>query len=377
MNFEPILYGPLFARDVQDVNLVAASADPVDVTVSSSGLSWTVPVTPVLTGGRYLAPLRMREILASVALPLGLQDPGTVDVSMVTLSAGDASMSFRAIRGAAAGKTPAQLAGHWLSWRDQVSKTYTWGRERLTFLAGLDLLGWRSGSYSVSAKVYFQDADPVTRTLASGTLQAGCRYVTVDASYSAVSALVEGAVLAWDVSFAFAGIDSGGDAAAVDGYPLRLVLAREDVRVREFVFANSFGIEDRVYSAGRSNPKLEGSAVTFLSRGEERELRNDAEEALEVYSGHIASSREAALWLDFLKSHDRYVVMSGALRRIVVDASDTDLQDYALGSVRFTCRLAKRAPGRFYDNVLDLGTYPPEPYTSRSFSDAYSKAFNI
>ena len=359
MNFEPILYGPLFTRDAQDVNLVAASADPVDVAVSSGGLSWTVPVTPVLTGGRYLAPLRMREILASVALPLGLQDPGTVDVPMVTLSVGDASMSFRAIRGAAAGKTPAQLAGHWLSWRDQVSKTYTWGRERLTFLAGLDLLGWRSGSYSVSAKVYFQDADPVMLSLTSGTLQAGCQFVTVDASFAAIAARVSGIPAAWDISYAFSGTDSGGVAASVEGYPLRLVVARADVRVKEFVFCNGFGVEDRVYSSGRSNPKLEGTSVAFLNGGEESELRNDAEEGREVYSGYLGSARESALWLDFLKAYDRRILLNGIPEKIVVDSQETDLQDNAIGSVKFTYHLACLDAGRYFQDAEGLGNFDP------------------
>lgn len=359
MNFEPILYGPLFTRDAQDVNLVAASADPVDVTVSSGGLSWTVPVTPVLTGGRYLAPLRMREILASVALPLGLQDPGTVDVPMVTLSAGDASMSFRAIRGAAAGKTPAQLAGHWLSWRDQVSKTYTWGRERLTFLAGLDLLGWRSGSYSVSAKVYFQDADPVMLSLTSGTLQDGCQFVTVDASFAAIAARVSGIPAAWDISYAFSGTDSGGVAASVEGYPMRLVVARADVRVKEFVFCNGFGVEDRVYSSGRSNPKLEGTSVAFLNGGEESELRNDAEEGWEVYSGYLGSARESALWLDFLKAYDRRILLNGIPEKIVVDSQETDLQDNAIGSVKFTYHLACLDAGRYFQDAEGLGNFDP------------------
>ncbi len=360
MSFEPILYGPLFVRDAQDVNLVAAGEDTVDVTVAAGGSSWTIPVTPALTDGRYLAPLRMREILASVVEQPGLADAGVREVPLVTLSAGDTSMAFRAVYGGAAGKTPAQLVGHWLSWRDQVSKTQTWGRERLTFLAGLDLLGWRSGSYAVSAKVYFQDADPVTITLASGTLQAGCQFVTVDASFAAIAARVSGIPRAWDVSYSFAGRDSGGSAASIDGYPLRLVVARADVRVKEFIFCNSFGVEDRVYSSGRSNPKLEGTSAAFLNGGEESELRNDAEEGREVYSGYLGSARESALWLDFLKAHERHILLAGELERIVVDSQETDLQDNAIGSVKFTYHLAYLDAGRFFQDAEGLGDYDPE-----------------
>jgi len=374
MNFYPVITGTVFIRDVQDVNLVAASADPVDVSVSAGNSAWTVPVTPVLAGQDYVACLRMREILAAVVTAPGLADAGVREVPLVSFAADGATMAFRALYGGAAGRTPAQLAGNWLTWREQVSRTYAWGRERLTFLAGLDLLGWTDGTYTVSVTIYRSGEDPVTQTLASGTLQAGCRYVTVDVSYAVVSALVSGTILAWDVSFAFAGT-SEGDAATLDGYPIRLVLARQDVRAKEFVFANSFGVEDRVYSAGRSNPKVDGVAVPFLAGGEERELRNDAEDATEIYSGHIASAREGALWLDFLKSYDRYIIADGVPQRIVVDSRETDLQDYGLGSVKFTCRLAKRAPGRFFSNDADLGSYPPEPYTSRDFTDAYSDDF--
>ena len=359
MSFEPILYGPLFVRDAQDVNLVAAGEDTVDVTVAAGGSSWTIPVTPVLEGGRYVAPLRMREILASVVEQPGLADAGVREVPLVTLSAGDTSMAFRAVYGGAAGKTPAQLVGHWLSWRDQVSKTYTWGRERLTFLAGLDLLGWRSGSYSVSAKVYFLDADPVTLSLASGTLQAGCQFVTVDASFAAIAARVSGIPAAWDISYAFSGTDSDGAAASIEGYPLRLVVARADVRVKEFVFCNGFGVEDRVFSSGRSNPKLEGSSVAFLNGSEESELRNDAEEGREVYSGYLGSARESALWLDFLKAYDRRILLNGIPEKIVVDSQETDLQDNAIGSVKFTYHLAYLDAGRYFQDAEGLGDFDP------------------
>ncbi len=363
MNFEPILYGPLFIRDAQDINLVAASADPVDLTVSVGGSSWTIPVTPVLTNNRYLAALRMREILSSVVGIPGLANAGEREVPLVTLSAGDATMSVRAVYGAASGKTPTQLAGHWLSWRDQVSMTHAWGRERLTFLAGLDLLGWQSGTYSVKAKVFLSSGDPVTVTLTSGTLQSGCRYVTVDASYAtiaaAVSASVRSKIRAWDVSYSFSGTDSQSAAATINGYPLRLIIARDEVRVKEFVFCNSFGVEDRVYSSGRSNPKLDGSSVAFLSGATEYELRNDSTEGREVYSGRLGSARESALWLDFLKAHDRYILASGGLARIIVDSQETDLQDNALGSVKFTYHLGALDNGRYFNDQEGLGDYDP------------------
>lgn len=363
MNFEPILYGPLFIRDAQDINLVAASADPVDLTVSVGGSSWTIPVTPVLTNNRYLAALRMREILSSVVGIPGLANAGEREVPLVTLSAGDATMSVRAVYGAASGKTPTQLAGHWLSWRDQVSMTHAWGRERLTFLAGLDLLGWQSGTYSVKAKIFLSSGDPVTVTLTSGTLQSGCRYVTVDASYAtiaaAVSASVRSKIRAWDVSYSFSGTDSQSAAATINGYPLRLIIARDEVRVKEFVFCNSFGVEDRVYSSGRSNPKLDGSSVSFLSGASEYELRNDSTEGREVYSGRLGSARESALWLDFLKAHDRYILASGGLARIIVDSQETDLQDNALGSVKFTYHLGALDNGRYFNDQEGLGDYDP------------------
>ena len=360
MNFDPILYGPLFVRDAPDVNLVASGADPVEVTVAVGGSNWTIPVTPVLKDGSYVAPLRMREILASVVDIPGLADAGVRDVPLVTLSAGGASMSFRVVYGSAAGRTPAQLAGHWLTWRDQVSKTQPWGRERLTFLAGKDLLGWQSGTYTVRAKVFFASGDPETVTLASGTLQSGCCYVTVDASYAAIAAAVQsvGIITAWDVSYAFSGQNSSG-AVSVDGYPLRLVVARKDVRVKEFIFCNSFGVEDRVYSSGRSNPKLEGLSVAFLNGGSESELRNDAKEGKEVYSGHISSARDSALWTDFLKARDRHILLSGSLEQIVVDSHETDLQDNAIGSVKFTYHLAKLDTGRFFQDAEGLGNYDP------------------
>ena len=133
------------------------------------------------------------------------------------------------------------------------------------------------------------------------------------------------------VTFRMSGVcsryDSGNANASRDGFPLRLVLARQDVRVKEFVFCNSFGVEDRVYSSGRSNPKLEGASVAFLNGAVEQELRNDATEGREVFSGYLGSARESALWLDFLKAHERHILLSRGLARIIVDTQETDLQD--------------------------------------------------
>ena len=364
MKFRNVISGPIFCADAPDVVIETADAAGIDVRLSISGFVWQFALSPVAEQSGYVATIKTRDILEALIEPSSIGSGGVSGVPVVEISAGadtesSISMSFLALYGSAAGKTPADMARHWLTWRDQISATYFGCRERLTFLAGLDLLGWKSGSYTVAVKIY-TPSGIVQATLASGTIPSQVSYISVDASPASVLAVGEVSnILAYDLSFSLSGTAADDTAATVESYPLRLVLGAADPRAREFIFINSLGVEDRVTACGIRKDGLEGGSSKFVNGGVEREHGNEAQEQFEVYSGHLATARSVEQWMEFLKSSERYL-SSGGLKGIVIDEYDTEAPEGELSSVSFTYRLSERIRGFHHDDSESIGDYDPK-----------------
>lgn len=363
MKFRNVISGPIFCADAPDVVIETADAAGIDVRLSISGFVWQFALSPVAEQSGYVATIKTRDILEALIEPSSIGSGGVSGVPVVEISAGadtesSISMSFLALYGSAAGKTPADMARHWLTWRDQISATYFGCRERLTFLAGLDLLGWKSGSYTVAVKIY-TPSGIVQATLASGTIPSQVSYISVDASPASVLAVGEVSnILAYDLSFSLSGTAADDTAATVESYPLRLVLGAADPRAKEFIFINSLGVEDRVTACGIRKDGLEGGSSKFVNGGVEREHGNEAQEQFEVYSGNLATARSVEQWMEFLKSSERYL-SSGGLKGIVIDDYNTEVQEGELCSVSFTYRLSERIKGFHHDDSESIGEYDP------------------
>lgn len=364
MKFRNVISGPIFCADAPDVVIETADAAGIDVRLSISDFVWQFALSPVAEQSGYVATIKTRDILEALIEPSSIGSGGVSGVPVVEISAGadtesSISMSFLALYGSAAGKTPADMARHWLTWRDQISATYFGCRERLTFLAGLDLLGWKSGSYTVAVKIY-TPSGIVQATLASGTIPSQVSYISVDASPASVLAVGEvSSLLAYDLSFSFSGTAADDTAATVESYPLRLVLGAADPRAKEFIYINSLGVEDRVTACGIRKDGLEGGSSKFVNGGVEREHGNEAQEQFEVYSGHLATARSVEQWMEFLKSSERHLYNAG-LKGIVIDEYDTEAPEGELSSVSFTYRLSERIRGFHHDDSESIGDYDPK-----------------
>lgn len=272
-------------------------------------------------------------------------------------------MEFQAFYGNADGKIPSELKRHWLSWREQISVTMRDAREFLTFASGLKLLGWSSGTYSAKAKLFVHGSDPVETTIAEGTLEDDCKYFKLD--YSSAK-LCESAgvditrLMAIDCYFVLDGKDSGGTNAHLASYPLRLIISgANDSRLKEFIFCNSLGVEDRVISFGINARSVKGESRVFTSDGTSHELDNSGIESFQVRSGNISSARGAALWSDFLKASGRYLTSGGKVTEIIVEEWDTDITEGELGNVSFKYHLSKTDRGRWFEDSESLGNYDP------------------
>lgn len=361
MKFRNVISGPIFCADAPDVVIETADAAGIDVRLSISGFVWQFALSPVAEQSGYVATIKTRDILEALIEPSSIGSGGVSGVPVVEISAGadtesSISMSFQALYGSAAGKTPADMARHWLTWRDQISTTYFGCRERLTFFAGLDLLGWKSGSYTVAVKIY-TPSGIVQATLASGTIPSQVSYISVDASPASVLAVGEvSSLLAYDLSFSLSGTAADD---TVESYPLRLVLGTADPRAKEFIYINSLGVEDRVTACGIRKDGLEGGSSKFVNGGVEREHGNEAQEQFEVYSGHLATARSVEQWMEFLKSSERHLYNAG-LKGIVIDEYDTEAPEGELSSVSFTYRLSERIRGFHHDDAESIGDYDPK-----------------
>ncbi len=364
MKFRNVISGPIFCADAPDVVIETADAAGIDVRLSISGFVWQFALSPVAEQSGYVATIKTRDILEALIEPSSIGSGGVSGVPVVEISAGadtesSISMSFQALYGSAAGKPPTDMARHWLTWRDQISTTYFGCRERLTFFAGLDLLGWKSGSYTVAVKIY-TPSGIVQATLASGTIPSQVSYISVDASPASVLAVGEvSSLLAYDLSFSLSGTAADDTAATVESYPLRLVLCAADPRAKEFIYINSLGVEDRVTACGIRKDGLEGGSSKFVNGGVEREHGNEAQEQFEVYSGHLATARSVEQWMEFLKSSERHLYNAG-LKGIVIDEYDTEAPEGELSSVSFTYRLSERIRGFHHDDSESIGDYDPK-----------------
>lgn len=375
MEFTKIISSPVFPCSAPDIGLTVENAGPITLKVSTASNTWEVQLSPVQSetgsssGKKGQVTIRLRDILASIAKAPDLADNNLTSRTpflSVTLSASNAageqdSMDIQVAYGNLTGKNPEDFLGHWLTTREQISRTYSWARERLSLLFGPKLLRW-TGSVTLSVKctAYLMSGQKRTVELASTSSEEDV-YYSVDCSYNTISALIEDIGLAaWDLTYTLNGIDAYGEPAVLESYPQRFILAYQDSRVKEFLFTNRFGLEDRIFAEGISKKKIDGSSSTFANGGKLAELRNNAETVYEAFSGQLSDKRAVFHWHDFLSSANRMVVdADDTAIGIVVDSYDSETEDYSVGGISFNYRLSVKNSA-FPDELYgSLGDYDP------------------
>lgn len=368
MYFEQNISGPIFISDAPDVVISSANSDTIHVVITVDDSSWDMDLCPSVQEDSFKAVIKLKDVLSSVAGKPDFLGEASSIVPKISINADNGTepailMEFQAFYGNADGKIPSELKRHWLSWREQISITMRDAREFLTFASGLKLLGWSSGTYSAKAKLFVHGSDPVETTIAEGTLEDDCKYFKLD--YSSAK-LCESAgvditrLMAIDCYFVLDGKDSGETNAHLASYPLRLIISGvNDSRLKEFVFCNSLGVEDRVISFGINARSVKGESRVFTSDGTSHELDNSGIESFQVRSGNISSARGAALWSDFLKASGRYLTSGGKVTEIIVEEWDTDITEGELGNVSFKYHLSKTDRGRWFEDSESLGNYDP------------------
>ena len=372
MEFTKIISSPVFAGSAPDIGLKAQNAGDVTLKISTPEFSWEIVLSTLKnSAGENLVTIRLRDILSSITAAPSPSATGT-DAALALLSVNlaasnsegeQASTDIPVAYGNLTGKSPADFIGQWLTSREQVSRTYTWARERLSLIFGPQLLRW-SGQVTlkIKCKAYFLSGSPETFELASVSSSSNT-YYTTDCSYARIAALAESEspLVAWDLSYTLTGTDADGEPASLESYPQRFLLGRQDERIREFIFINCFGMEDRVFGEGISKRKVDGSSTTFIAGGQKMEVSNDSETVYEAFSGQLADRRSIFHWHDFLSSVTRLLLRpaDASLTRIVIDSHDSETEDFSVGGINFSYRLSDRHsdyPGGLYGSI---GDYDP------------------
>lgn len=372
MEFTKIISSPVFAASAPDIGLEAQSASPVKIVVTTPSASWDITLSPVSDAdGKNLLNIRLRDILSAVAsapTPSETEPNSAIPLLMVNLSASNtegeqASMDIPVAFGTLNGKDPKDFTGQWLTSREQICLTYSWARERLSLIFGPQLLRW-SGSVSltVNCRAYYASGKARNFQLVSAG-SSDAVYYSVDCSYSAISALDDSGeqLVAWDLSYTLSGINADGESDSVDSFPQRFILANQDGHIREYIFANCFGMEDRVFGEGVARREVSGSSSTFVNGGKTLEVSNDAEIVYEAFSGQLADRRAVFHWYDFLSSSSRLIFSAadGSMTHIVVEGHDSETDDFSVGGVSFSYRLSEKN-GVYPDGLCGtIGDYDP------------------
>lgn len=118
-----------------------------------------------------------------------------------------------------------------------------------------------------------------------------------------------------------------------------------------FGFENTLGGFDTLMLEGKQTYQPEGDISTFKTYTTEKELINDYTSIWEANTGRIETERAATQFQDFLKSTNRYVLMQGIWRRVVVSDYKVKHARGESNSYSFKYHLADKNEGHYFNRV--------------------------
>lgn len=332
---------PISSKNAKDFNLTGVVSSSVLITVACGSQSYSFTATPF--GG--VVPIRISEILRSLrplafdAIPSG---DSNAAIQEVTLSAsGDQDTdptpwTKKVFHGGYSDSAYQHLMdnSYWWTWRRQISPTYKHGKE---LIAALFVSETGSTTFNVTAKINFRDGTSQTKTLQSFSVNQGVpKFYLFDVSYARIAALVSSS------GKEIASYDIGGTSKLAQ----RFVVHERDERARVFLFRNSLGLFDTVYSAGDFSEGVDYEVQTFVSGREESESSNHSRESISVNCGYLETIEEKDLWADFFLSDERYIWDGTVFRRIVVSEVQQDNIYRKSSTASFKFRYSREPEGR-------------------------------
>lgn len=149
-------------------------------------------------------------------------------------------------------------------------------------------------------------------------------------------------------------------------YAQRYILRPERYNDVCFGFENTLGAFDTLMLEGKQTYQPEGDISTFKTYTTEKELINDFTSIWEASTGRLETERSANQFQDFLKSTNRYVLMQGIWRRIIVSDYKVKHSRGESNSYTFKYHLADKNEGRYFNREK-----LPEPELPTNFFPEY------
>lgn len=232
-------------------------------------------------------------------------------------------------------------SGYWWTMRPQAAYTLPWSREILQMALPAD-----SGAVDIYVDIHFAEYEK-KRLLYKTVRPEGQdpEFVAIDVSYKYIEDLafkseyVDGHILAYDVT---------GVSGDKEDLPIgqRFIVAPKNRNIRGWYFRNSLGAFDTVYSFGSVTRAIDSEIKTFTANMKELEISNISKETFSIDTGYIKNRKELNLWYEFLRSTERYAILShNEISRIIVDESDSKKTLNEVGSISFRCRMSEEVEG--------------------------------
>lgn len=300
--------------------------------------------------------LSMRGLLEAILPPETGLDPMLSRMAVrsgaheVTIAAADdfgdtASVSLTCFRGGIDESAGNGKSTRWLSWKPQVSQTFRWGRELLSLLL---MPGSASSQVKVTIYYLYHSPEIVTLAAAPSVVNSKPCIWNYDCSYETIAALSSHAeddtILAYDIT--------------MGALPRRrFILGPTDNRGREFIFSNSMGVLDTLFTTGEIDAESESEVTSAKVDNNEREIANDFTARQKVTTGLLQKEREIANLYDFLRSNERYILPpGGTAKRIIVDETESDIAFEKPSGASITFHLAEGFTGGYYEDQ-NIGEY--------------------
>ncbi|MGM9767870.1 MAG: hypothetical protein ACI3Z0_05350 [Candidatus Cryptobacteroides sp.] len=320
----------VFTRSAKNITLKDAGEEPVRFIISVNddtvGSFLAIPVA-----GEVI--LHLKDILTAledkIKFPLISQGDIIRNISTVTIKAGDdAIWDHYVFPGGADSMMISNCPV--LTARPQKARTFTDGIER-------HVTKWDvpTGGIKLECRLRFQTGVPqdiqILYNKASGTV-----IEDADVSYKAIREAAD---------------NEGYESERITSYSIRPVYTIIEKpphqygpwqhfivchgRHHQYLFRNHYGAIDTIYAVGQLARSVDSEISTFLSERTERELTNDAVVKYEQNSGYLISNEEVRFWSEFFRSKERYAVVSGEIRPIVVDSISMEAKGDEVNSVKF------------------------------------------
>ena len=350
-------YPVLFSDNAGRIQYSLSDSEVIYVVISNKEY-----LVPVAESAGYL---ELSDILRAAPVP----KPGTVHCSsmqaLAIITAGDADRSIstgratvfiRVLQGGIYGKTASEAfvltQKNWLTLSKGSATaprpTAQWGHEPVCFMPYQDDVGG-----IVTAEVYLKNVSgqpEVTILDYGGVGWDDYTIITVDAGFSVIYKALEAArfplldkdgLIKWRVKF-----KGGNYGESYESQSAWFGVIPTKSNYREFIYRNSLGCWDSVYSKGDFKVTPKYTFASFLNRNTEGQLDSQAVETMEVSSGPLDGYREQRMWLEMLSSEEVYLVdQSGDMRLVVIEDSSPTLSQKDLNSLTFKCHYADRTVG--------------------------------